>query len=245
MNIIPAIDLIEGKCVRLTRGDYSSQKIYRENPVEVAKEFENQGITHLHLVDLDGAKSGRIVNHRVLKDIATATRLTIDFGGGIKRDEDVKIAFESGARCITGGTVAVKNPDRFLGWLETWGADRIILGADVRDGKIAVNGWLEKSDFDLFDFLKYYLDRGIQRVICTDISRDGCLSGSAIDLYKKIISSFPAIKLVASGGITTIEELDQLRAVGCAGAIVGKALYEGRIALDDIRRKAAEWANNA
>lgn len=241
MNIIPAIDLIEGKCVRLTRGDYSSQKIYRENPVEVAKEFENQGITHLHLVDLDGAKSGRIVNHRVLKDIAAATRLTIDFGGGIKRDEDVKIAFESGARRITGGTVAVKNPDRFLGWLETWGADRIILGADVSDGKIAVNGWLEKSDFDLFDFLKYYLDRGIQRVICTDISRDGCLSGSAIDLYKKIISAFPAIKLVASGGITTIEELDQLRAAGCSGAIVGKALYEGRIALADLRQKAAEW----
>lgn len=236
MHIIPAIDIIEGKCVRLTQGDYTQKKIYNENPVEVAKEFEAAGLKRLHLVDLDGAKASRIVNHKVLEAIALQTNLWIDFGGGLKSDEDVKIAFESGAKQITGGTIAVKNPALFFGWLETYGAERIILGADVKDGKIAVAGWQEQSDIELFTFLREYVEKNVETVICTDISKDGLLQGSAIFLYSSILSEFPGIKLVASGGVTTLEEIQQLRAIGCAGAIIGKAIYEGQLRLSDLTK---------
>lgn len=236
MHIIPAIDIIEGKCVRLTQGDYTQKKIYNEDPVEVAKEFEAAGLKRLHLVDLDGAKASRIVNHKVLEAIALQTNLWIDFGGGLKSDEDVKIAFESGAKQITGGTIAVKNPALFFGWLETYGAERIILGADVKDGKIAVAGWQEQSDIELFTFLREYVEKNVETVICTDISKDGLLQGSAISLYSSILSEFPGIKLVASGGVTTLEEIQQLRAIGCAGAIIGKAIYEGQLRLSDLTK---------
>ena len=236
MHIIPAIDIIEGKCVRLTQGDYTQKKIYNENPVEVAKEFEAAGLKRLHLVDLDGAKASRIVNHKVLEAIALQTNLWIDFGGGLKSDEDVKIAFESGAKQITGGTIAVKNPTLFFGWLKTYGAERIILGADVKDGKIAVAGWQEQSDIELFTFLREYVEKNVKTVICTDISKDGLLQGSAISLYNSILSEFPGIKLVASGGVTTLEEIQQLRAIGCAGAIIGKAIYEGQLRLSDLTK---------
>lgn len=238
MRIIPAIDIIEGKCVRLTQGDYSRKKVYNENPLEVAKQFENQGVTHLHLVDLDGAKSGRIINHKVLNSIASNTNLKIDFGGGLKRDEDVKIAFDNGANQITGGTIAVKNKALFLNWVEQYGSEKIILGADVKNQKIAVNGWLEESQIELFDFLKDYVSYGIQYVICTDISRDGCLSGSALELYKRIISQFPNLKLIASGGVTSMDEIEELKKIGCDGAIIGKAIYERKIKLKSLKNQS-------
>ena len=234
MHIIPAIDIIDGKCVRLTEGDYTQKKIYNEDPLEVAMEFEAHGIRRLHLVDLDGAKAQHIVNHKVLHRIATHTSLQIDFGGGLKADEDVRIAFESGARQVTGGTVAVKNPELFLGWLEQYGPERIILGSDVRDGKVAVSGWQEQSELELFAFLEDYIQKGIQYSICTDISKDGRLEGTALDLYKEIIIRFPELKLIASGGVTTIEEVQSLREAGCYGAIIGKAIYEGHIRLEEL-----------
>ncbi|HMO39753.1 MAG TPA: 1-(5-phosphoribosyl)-5-[(5-phosphoribosylamino)methylideneamino]imidazole-4-carboxamide isomerase [Saprospiraceae bacterium] len=234
MHIIPAIDIIDGKCVRLTQGDYAQQKVYNENPVEVAKQFEAAGLTRLHVVDLDGARANRIVNHKVLEAIATQTNLWIDFGGGLKSDADVQIAFASGAKQITGGTVAVKNPELFLGWLEVYGPERIILGADVKDGKIAVSGWQEQSDADLFTFLCGYVEKNVQNVICTDISKDGLLQGSAIALYEEILQKFPNLKLVASGGVTSLAEIQKLRAIGCFGAIVGKAIYEGKLTLSDL-----------
>ncbi|MEL6926449.1 MAG: 1-(5-phosphoribosyl)-5-[(5-phosphoribosylamino)methylideneamino] imidazole-4-carboxamide isomerase, partial [Bacteroidota bacterium] len=200
MQIIPAIDIIEGKCVRLTQGDYKQKKVYNENPLEVAKSFEAAGITRLHLVDLDGAKAKHIVNWRVLETIAGQTSLTIDFGGGLKSDEDARIAFEAGAAQITGGSIAVKDPDTFMGWLETYGADKIILGADVKDEKIAISGWQEKTEIDLFDFLADYFQKGLRYVICTDIAKDGLLQGSSVGLYRKINARFPDIKLIASGG---------------------------------------------
>lgn len=236
MHLIPAIDLIDGKCVRLTEGDYSQKKVYNEDPLEVAREFEAHGVTRLHLVDLDGAKAQHIVNHGVLARIATHTSLQIDFGGGLKSDEDVRIAFESGARQITGGTVAVKNPELFLGWLERYGPERIILGSDVRDGKVAVSGWQEQSELELFAFLEDYLQKGILYSICTDISKDGRLEGSALELYKDIRSRFPALKLIASGGVTTVKEVLALREAGCYGAIIGKAIYEGHIRLQDLEK---------
>ena len=234
MHIIPAIDLIDGKCVRLTEGDYTQKKVYNEDPLEVAREFEAHGITRLHLVDLDGAKAQHIVNHKVLKRIATHTNLLIDFGGGLKSDEDVRIAFDSGARQVTGGTVAVKNPELFLGWLERYGPERLILGADVKDGKVAVSGWQEQSELELFAFLEGYLQKGIRYSICTDISKDGRLEGSALELYKSLIARFPELKLIASGGVTTIDEVHALREAGCYGAIIGKAIYEGRIRLQEL-----------
>jgi len=234
MYIIPAIDIIDGKCVRLTQGDYAQKKIYNENPVEVAKQFEAAGLTRLHLVDLDGAKASRIVNHKVLETIVLQTNLWIDFGGGLKSDADVKIAFESGAKQITGGTVAVKNPELFLGWLEKYGAERIILGADVKDGNIAVSGWQEQSNTDLFTLLCGYVEKKVENVICTDISKDGLLQGSSVQLYEEILERFPGLKLIASGGVTTIEEIAKLRNLGCFGAIVGKAIYEGRLRLGDL-----------
>jgi phosphoribosylformimino-5-aminoimidazole carboxamide ribotide isomerase len=235
MIIIPAIDIIEGKCVRLTQGDYAQKIIYNENPLEVAKEFEAAGITHLHLVDLDGAKSQHIVNHKVLESISKNTQLKIDFGGGIKSHEDIRIAFDCGANQITGGSVAVKNKPLFLEWIKIYGAKKIILGADVKNGKIAVNGWKEESQEELFTFLESYISSGIQYVICTDISKDGLLQGTATELYKQILTKFPALKLIASGGVSSVNDLEELRTAGLYGAIVGKAFYEGRIKLNELK----------
>lgn len=235
MFVIPAIDIIEGKCVRLTKGDYNQKKVYNEDPLEVAREFEDIGLTRLHLVDLDGARSGRIINHKVLEKLATRTTLHIDFGGGLKSDEDLKIAFESGARQITGGTIAVKDPEVFLHWLTLYGSDKIILGADARDEKIATHGWLETTELHLFDFLDNYSQKGITHAICTDISKDGMLKGSSVELYARIREQLPDLKLIASGGVSSLKELEELRDMGCYGAIVGKALYEGHISMKDLK----------
>ena len=234
MRIIPAIDIIEGKCVRLSKGDYSTKIIYNENPLEVAKEFEAHGIEYLHLVDLDGAKANHIVNHKVLEQIATQTNLKIDFGGGLKSDGDLKIAFESGANQITGGSIAVKNPEIFKSWLVKYGSNKIILGADANNEKIAIGGWLEESDKELIPFVKDYKKEGVAYVICTDISKDGMLQGPSFDLYKKILKQIPNIKLIASGGISTFNELPKLAALGCEGTIIGKAIYENRISLKQL-----------
>ena len=231
MRIIPAIDLIDGKCVRLSKGDYATQKIYNEHPLEVAKAFEDHGIQHLHLVDLDGAKSKHIVNHKVLEDIASKTTLKIDFGGGLKSDEDLKIAFESGAHQVTGGSIAVKEPGVFEQWIETYGSEKIILGADVQGDRIATNGWLETSEHRLVDFVKDYHAKGIQYVICTDISKDGMLEGPSFEVYADLLAAQSGIKLIASGGISSFEELPRLAAMGCEGTIIGKAIYENRITL--------------
>ncbi len=234
MRIIPAIDIIEGKCVRLSKGDYSTKKIYNENPLEMAKEFEAHGIEYLHLVDLDGAKASHIVNHKVLEEIASKTSLKIDFGGGLKTDEDLKIAFESGARQITGGSIAVKNPNVFENWLQQFGGDKIILGADAKDEKIAISGWLEESDKELIPFVKEYMKSGVSYVICTDIAKDGMLEGPSFDLYKKMLAALPNVKLIASGGISTFEELPKLADLGCEGTIIGKAIYEHKISLKQL-----------
>ena len=233
MRIIPAIDIIDGKCVRLSKGDYSTQKTYNENPLEVAKAYEDHGIEHLHLVDLDGAKSKHIVNHKVLETIATKTNLKIDFGGGLKTDEDLKIAFESGAQQVTGGSIAVKQPEVFSQWISSYGAEKIILGADVKGEYIATDGWLETSDQSLFDFLAHYQAKGIQYTICTDISKDGMLQGPSFDLYEKIIAE-TQVKLIASGGISQFDELPRLAEMGCEGTIIGKAIYENRISLKQL-----------
>ena len=234
MRIIPAIDIIDGKCVRLTKGDYSTKKVYNENPLEVAKEFEDYGIKHLHLVDLDGAKSKRIINHRILEKIATATDLYIDFGGGLKSDEDLKIALESGAKQITGGSIAAKNRPVFLNWLHKYGGQKIILGADCMNRKIATDGWLESSELDLIEFIKGYEAEGVAYVICTDISKDGMLQGPSTDLYKEVIAE-TKVNLIASGGIASLQDLIDLKEMGCEGAILGKAIYEGRITLKELR----------
>ena len=234
MRIIPAIDIINGKCVRLSKGDYSTKIIYNENPLEVAKMFENHGVKYLHLVDLDGAKSSHIVNHKILEQIASKTNLKIDFGGGLKSDADLKIAFESGANQITGGSIAVKNPAIFKSWLEKYGSDKIILGADALNEKIAVNGWLEDSDEDLIPFIQNYQKEGVKYVICTDISKDGMLQGPSFELYQKIISQASNIKLIASGGISTFVELPKLAEMGCEGTIIGKAIYEHKISMKEI-----------
>ena len=236
MFIIPAIDIIDGKCVRLTQGDYAQKKVYNEDPLEVAKEFEDAGLMRLHLVDLDGAKAGHIVNHRVLERLASKTTLHIDFGGGLKSDTDLKIAFECGAKQITGGTVAVKNREVFINWLETHGSDKIILGADVKNEKIAVGGWLETSDLWLKDFLRDYIEQGIQYCICTDISKDGLLRGASNELYASVLKDFPELKLIASGGVSNIDDLYKLREIGCFGAIVGKAIYEGRVTVKELEK---------
>lgn len=271
MRIIPAIDIIDGKCVRLSKGDYSTKKIYNENPLEVAKNFEAHGIEYLHLVDLDGAKSKHIVNHKILEQIAGKTRLKVDFGGGLKTDNDLRIAFESGASQITGGSIAIKDSSTFKNWLTTYGSDKIILGADAHNRKIAIAGWLEESDEDVVDFIKLYQKEGVDYVICTDISKDGMLAGPSFDLYKEILSSCHPepvegfkqtlsgraqsrpeeneqknnlstaleettknIKLIASGGISTFEELPKLAEMGCEGTIIGKAIYENRITLKQL-----------
>jgi phosphoribosylformimino-5-aminoimidazole carboxamide ribotide isomerase len=234
MRIIPAIDIINGQCVRLSKGDYSTKKVYNEDPLEVAKQYEDHGIQYLHLVDLDGAKASHIVNYKILEKIAAKTNLKIDFGGGLKSDEDLKIAFESGANQITGGSIAVKGPKIFEAWLRKYGSSKIILGADVKNEKIATNGWLETSELELLPFVEGYNEKGIQYVICTDISKDGMLTGPSIELYKKLIKSLPGIKLIASGGISKFEELPELQAIGCEGTIIGKAIYENKISLKQL-----------
>ena len=233
MRIIPAIDIIDGKCVRLTKGDYNTKKIYNENPLEVAKEFEDNGIKYLHLVDLDGAKSKHIVNHNILESIATKTNLKVDFGGGLKTDKDLKIAFECGAAQITGGSIAANNPDVFLKWLETYGSEKIILGADCKDRKIATNGWMATSKIDVVDFISKFEESNIKYVICTDIAKDGMLQGTSNALYKEILKKTD-VKLIASGGVSSISDLIQLKAMGCEGAILGKAIYEGKIKLKEL-----------
>lgn len=234
MRIIPAIDIIDGKCVRLSKGDYDTKKIYNEDPLEVAKDFEAHGIRFLHLVDLDGAKSKHIVNHKILEQIASQTSLQIDFGGGLKTDDDLRIAFESGAKQITGGSIAVKNSDTFIGWIEKHGANKIILGADAMDEKVAVSGWLEESKEELIPFIQSYQSKGIKYVICTDISKDGMLEGPSFELYSRILSQTNELKLIASGGISTFDELPKLAEMGCEGTIIGKAIYENRISLKQL-----------
>lgn len=251
MRIIPAIDIIDGKCVRLSKGDYSTKKVYNEDPIEVAMEFEAHGIRYLHLVDLDGAKSGHIVNHKVLEAIAGRTSLTIDFGGGLRTDDDLKIAFNSGASQVTGGSIAVRVPETFSGWIATYGPEKIILGADARDEMIAISGWEEGSDLELIPFIREYMKKGIQYVICTDIAKDGMLEGPALELYQKILRKTAKLEtvvglsgvedkwvnnlnLIASGGISEAKELYALKSVGCEGAIIGKAIYENRISMKEL-----------
>jgi phosphoribosylformimino-5-aminoimidazole carboxamide ribotide isomerase len=234
MRIIPAIDIIDGKCVRLTKGDYSTKKIYNENPLEVAKEFEGAGIKYLHVVDLDGAKAQHVVNYKILEQINSKTRLKIDFGGGLKTNEDLHIAFNSGAKQITGGSIAVKNPEMFEGWIHKYGGIKIILGADCNNERIAVSGWQEESDMEVIPFIKGYENKGIKYVISTDIAKDGMLEGPSFDLYKRILSETKDIKLIASGGVTSIEDLNRLEDLGCEAAIIGKAIYEGHIKLSDL-----------
>jgi len=235
IEIIPAIDIIEGKCVRLSKGDYESKKVYNENPVEVAKEFEANGISRLHVVDLDGAASHHIVNYSILEKIASQTSLIIDFGGGIKSDEDLRIAFESGAKMITGGSIAVKEPELFTQWIKKYGSDKIILGADVKNKKIAVNGWKEGTELELMTFLGEYIEKGIQKVICTDIDCDGMLQGPSTALYNEILEKFPSTYLIASGGVSCIDDIIKLEEAKVPAVIFGKALYEGKIQLKDLK----------
>ena len=234
MRIIPAIDIIEGKCVRLSKGDYDTKKVYNENPLEVAKSFQDHGIEYLHLVDLDGAKSKHIVNHKILEQIASKTDLKVDFGGGLKTDDDLRIAFESGASQITGGSIAVKKPEVFKSWIQDYGKERIILGADARDRKIAVSGWTEESDKEIIPFIQNYENEGVSYVICTDISKDGMLEGPSFGLYEEILNETENIKLIASGGISKFDELPKLAELGCEGVIIGKAIYENRISLKQL-----------
>lgn len=235
MRIIPAIDIIDGKCVRLSKGNYDTKKVYNENPLEVAKAFEDNGIQFLHLVDLDGAKSQHIVNQKVLESICSKTNLKVDFGGGLKTDDDLKIAFESGANQITGGSIAVKNADIFKGWINQFGSDKIILGADCINRKIATAGWLETSELDVVDFIGTYEHEGVNYVICTDIAKDGMLQGTSIELYKEILTK-TNVKLIASGGVSCFDDLLLLQEIGCEGAIIGKAFYEGKLTLKELKK---------
>lgn len=234
MELIPAIDLIDAKCVRLSQGDYAQTKVYNENPLEVAKAFEDVGIRRLHLVDLDGAKAHHIVNYKVLENIATHTSLEIDFGGGLKSDEDLRIAFECGAKMVTGGSIAVKSPELFEKWLQKYGGERIILGSDVKDEKIAINGWQDKTNIDIWSFLADYQAKGVRKTICTDIAFDGMLAGPSIALYRKIIERFPDLYLIASGGVSGMEDIHCLQEAGLPAVIFGKAIYEGRISLQEL-----------
>ena len=235
MEIIPAIDLIDGKCVRLTEGDYAQKKVYNENPLEVAKQFESAGMRRLHLVDLDGAKAGHVVNLDVLESIAAGTGLQVDFGGGIKSSTDLSSVLSAGATWATVGTIAVKDPATLHTWMDEQGADRFVLGADVRGEKVAVSGWLEDTEKNVFDLLQEYIDKGITQAFCTDISKDGKLQGPSVDLYTKIISAFPGLYFIASGGVSRMEDLHALKSAGCSAAIIGKAIYEGHITLEDLR----------
>lgn len=234
IELIPAIDLIGWKCVRLTKGDYDTQKVYNEDPVAVAREFEEYGFKRLHVVDLDGARSKHVVNHKVLERMAQATNLVIDFGGGIKTDEDIRIATESGAQMVTVGSVAVTQPELFLGWLQQLGSERIILGADVKNGRISINGWKEDSSDELIPFLDKYIQKGVQKVLCTEISKDGTLQGPATALYREIMTQYPQCHLIASGGVSSMNDLKELDQAGIPAVVFGKAIYEGRIALKDL-----------
>ena len=236
IEIIPAIDLIEGKCVRLTQGDYATRKVYNEDPLEVAKAFADAGIRRLHVVDLDGAKAGHIVNYRVLEKLAGHTSLVIDFGGGLKQTKDVEIAFDCGAQMVTGGSIAVKDPETFTAWIARFGSERIILGADAKDRRIAISGWEEATDAELLPFIQKYREQGIEKVICTDIRRDGMLEGPAVDLYKEILEAVPEIYLIASGGVSSIADIEKLTEANVPAVIFGKALYEGRITLKELER---------
>ena len=234
MQIIPAIDIIDGKCVRLTQGDYAQKKIYNESPLEVAKEFEASGINRLHLVDLDGAKAGKVQNWKVLESIASNTHLSIDFGGGIKTEKDLAIVFQSGATMATIGSLAVKDAATFKQWIHHYGANKFFLGADVKDELISVGGWLESTNIDVFNFIQSYINEGLNQVFCTDISKDGKLEGPSVELYKKIITQFPNLFFVASGGVSCLEDLNDINRIGCSGVIIGKAIYEGRITLKEL-----------
>ena len=238
IELIPAIDIIDGKCVRLTKGDYDQKTVYGE-PLDMALEFERIGFKRLHVVDLDGAKSKHIVNDAVLKTITTGTTLTVDFGGGIKTDEDLEKTFAAGAKMVTVGSIAVTKPELFMGWLEKYGAERIILGADVRHGKISINGWKEDSDEDLLPFLKKYIDAGVKNVLCTEISKDGTLAGPAIDLYKRVMDAYPELHLIASGGVSNQADIEALDAAGIPAVVFGKAIYEGKINL----KERWDWQN--
>ena len=235
IELIPAIDIIGGQCVRLTKGDYDQKTVYSDSPATMAKKFEALGFQRLHVVDLDGAKSKHIVNDAVLKAITTETNLSVDFGGGIKTNEDIEKAFASGAAMVTIGSIAVTQPELFMGWLSTYGAERIILGADVRHGKISINGWKEDSSEDLLPFLRKYVDAGVKNVLCTEISKDGTLAGPAIDLYRRIMETYPELHLIASGGVSSKEDIEALDAAGIPAVVFGKAIYEGRIDLREVR----------
>ena len=241
IELIPAIDIINGQCVRLTKGDYDQKTVYRDSPAEVAKEFEQIGFRRLHVVDLDGAKSKHIVNSGVLSRITTETKLVVDFGGGIKTDEDIEKAFAAGAAMVTVGSIAVTQPDLFMGWLEKYGPERMILGADVRHGKISINGWKEDSAEDLLPFLHKYIDAGVRNVLCTEISKDGTLSGPAIDLYKDVMAAYPELHLIASGGVSSIDDIKALDAAGIPAVVFGKAIYEGKINLNELW----DWQNES
>lgn len=236
MQIIPAIDIIDGKCVRLTQGDYAQKKIYNEQPLEVARQFEDQGIKRLHLVDLDGAKAGTVINLGVLENIAAHTALLIDFGGGIKSDEDIVSIFEAGAAIATVGSIAVKKPEIFYQWLKDYGSEKILLGADVKGEKIAINGWQDETDLSVMDFLAEPISRGLKQAFCTDISRDGLLEGPSVLLYREIMTRYPGLYFIASGGVSSLADLIRLDEIGCQGAIVGKAIYENRIKLSELKR---------
>ncbi len=235
IELIPAIDIIDGKCVRLTKGDYDTKTVYG-NPVEMARMLEDKGFSRLHIVDLDGAKSRHIVNVEALKGITSQTKLTVDFGGGIKTDDDINKAFDNGAAMVTIGSVAISAPDLFDGWLEKYGAEKIILGADVRNGKISINGWKEDSDTDLLPFLARYVEHGVKTVLCTEISRDGMLGGTAVELYSQIMAAYPTLHLIASGGVSKAEDIHELNRRGIPAVVFGKSIYEGRINLDELLR---------
>jgi phosphoribosylformimino-5-aminoimidazole carboxamide ribotide isomerase len=237
IEIIPAIDLIDGKCVRLTQGDFAQKKIYNENPLDAAKEFENVGLKRLHIVDLDGAKRGKVANLKVLETIAANTNLTIDFGGGIKTDEDIKSVFDVGAAMASIGSIAVKDKEKFFAWLEKYGSEKILLGADVKGKNLAINGWQTETEIEILAFLKEYVAKGVTQAFVTDISKDGLLQGSSNELYAEILREIPELKLIASGGVSRIEDITELEKIGCSGVIVGKAIYEGKINLEDLRKK--------
>ncbi len=241
IELIPAIDIINGQCVRLTKGDYDQKTVYRDSPAEVAKEFEEIGFRRLHVVDLDGAKSKHIVNEAVLTAITTETNLVVDFGGGIKTDEDIEKAFAAGASMVTVGSIAVTQPDLFMGWLEKYGPERMILGADVRHGKISINGWKEDSCEDLLPFLRKYIEAGVRNVLCTEISKDGTLSGPAISLYSEVMEAYPELHLIASGGVSSLDDIKALNAVGIPAVVFGKAIYEGKINLNELW----DWQNES
>jgi phosphoribosylformimino-5-aminoimidazole carboxamide ribotide isomerase len=236
LQIIPAIDIIDGKCVRLTQGDYGRKTVYNDDPLDMAKQFEAGGLRRLHLVDLDGAKAGKVANWKVLETIVKGTSLVIDFGGGIKTEEDLQLVFDSGAALATIGSLAVKNETLFSAWLEKYGADKFLLGADVKEGKIAINGWLETTDIGITDFIGKYAAKGITQLFCTDVSKDGKLEGPSLDLYRQIRAAFPGLFFIASGGVSSMSDLEELEKIGCSGAIVGKAIYEGRISLAELSK---------